>query len=166
MNFLTRFYSPTDFLVMRDQGEDVKIIVDKKFQPGRTVLLDEEPWQTTGVNEAGTGARKNRRLPECPVEVIAYRMNSVRLKVQCSERSILVAGESYYPGWKAYVDGAERKILKANYALRALPIEAGEHEVLFSYEPLSFTIGAYTSAGSLLILGATGIILYVRNKKA
>ncbi|MEK7679351.1 MAG: hypothetical protein AAB356_04080, partial [Deltaproteobacteria bacterium] len=70
------------------------------------------------------------------------------------------------PWVKAYVDGAEKKILKANYALRALPIEAGEHEVLFSYSPLSFTIGAYTSAGSLLILCATGIIFYVRNKRA
>lgn len=166
MNFLPRFYIVTDFRVMRDQGEYVKTLVDKKFQPGKTVLLEEEPWQTGDADKAGKGPGKNRGSPECPVEVIAYMMNSVRLKVKCPERSILVAGESYYPGWKAYVDGAEKRILKADYALRALPIEAGEHEVSFVYSPLSFRIGAYTSAGSLLILGATGIIFYVRNKKA
>lgn len=166
MNFLPRFYAVTDFRVMHDQGEYVKTLVDKKFQPGKTVLLDEEPWQKGDADKAGTGPGKNRVLPECPVEVIAYRMNSVRLKAKCPERSILVASESYYPGWKAYVDRAERKILKANYALRALPLEAGEHEVSFVYSPLSFSIGAYMSAGSLLILGATGMIFYVRNRKA
>ncbi|MBI5237564.1 MAG: YfhO family protein [Deltaproteobacteria bacterium] len=166
MKILPRFYTVMDFRVMRDEGEYVKTLVDKKFQPGLTVLLDEEPWQTTGQGKAATEKNIRGKSSGCPVDVKEYRMNSVRLKVKCPERSLLVASESYYPGWKAYVDGAERRILKANYALRALPIEAGEHEVLFAYSPLSFRVGAYTSAGSLFILTAAGIIFYVRNRDA
>jgi len=60
--------------------------------------------------------------------------------------------EIYYPGWQAYVDGQQARILRANYALRALELEAGSHRVELVYDPLSVKVGCVVSAGALMIV--------------
>jgi hypothetical protein len=47
----------------------------------------------------------------------------------------------------------------ANVAFRAVPVDAGRHEVRFSYRPLSVTAGAVTSAVALLLLLGAALIL-------
>ena len=49
--------------------------------------------------------------------------------------------DSYYPGWHAYVDGKEARILAANYAFWAVEVRAGKHRVEFRYRPRSFYAG-------------------------
>jgi hypothetical protein len=53
------------------------------------------------------------------------------------------------------VDGEEMKIYKANYNFRAIPLKAGEYEVKFIYDPISFKIGALVSLLTLI-----GIVVY------
>lgn len=51
-----------------------------------------------------------------------------------------------------YVDGQQARILRANYALRALELEAGSHRVELVYDPLSVKVGCVVSAGALMIV--------------
>jgi uncharacterized membrane protein YfhO len=64
----------------------------------------------------------------------------------------LVLADTYYPGWRAEVDGAETEILVANHAFRAVALELGKHTVVFEYAPISFQIGAWITLGSSLVL--------------
>ena len=41
----------------------------------------------------------------------------------------------HYPGWHAYTDGKEAKILKANLLYMAIAVPKGNHIILFKYEP-------------------------------
>ncbi len=61
----------------------------------------------------------------------------------------LVLTDTFYPGWKAFIDGAPSPILRANYLMRAVPLAAGPHTVTFVYDPLSFRLGAGLSLGAL-----------------
>lgn len=61
--------------------------------------------------------------------------------------------DTYYPGWKAFVDGTRQKIYRANYAFRAIPLSAGTHNVEFVYDPMSFKLGI-----GVTILGILGCI--------
>ncbi len=57
----------------------------------------------------------------------------------------LVLIDTHYPGWQAVVDGAPTAIERANGAFRAVPLTAGDHEVVFTYRPVSLQLGAAIS---------------------
>jgi uncharacterized membrane protein YfhO len=84
-------------------------------------------------------------------------VNRVVLVTDLDAPGLLVLSEVYYPGWKAYVDGRETKVLRANYVMRAVALPRGKHIVEFRYDPLSFRIGAVITvlsfAGLLVWLG-------------
>jgi uncharacterized membrane protein YfhO len=73
--------------------------------------------------------------------------------------------DSYYPGWKAYVDGKEKPILRANHFFRAVALSKGAHVVEFKYDPLSFTIGAWISVFTTISILAITLFVYVRGEK-
>jgi uncharacterized membrane protein YfhO len=66
--------------------------------------------------------------------------------------------DAYYPGWRVWVDDVETKLLRADYAFRAVAIPSGEHRVRFEFDSLLGGVGALVSAvswGTLVIaLGA------------
>ncbi|MFH1541742.1 MAG: hypothetical protein ABIE84_01465, partial [bacterium] len=72
------------------------------------------------------------------------------------------AADSYYPGWKAYVNGVETKIYEADYGFRAVPVSGPLDKVEFVYDPLSVKVGAGISI--LTWLGCLGglVILWKR----
>jgi uncharacterized membrane protein YfhO len=59
--------------------------------------------------------------------------------------------ETYYPGWRAKVDGREARIFPADYAFRAVFVPAGRHEISFWYQPVSFRTGVYVSISAALV---------------
>jgi len=59
--------------------------------------------------------------------------------------------------------------LRADWTLRAAVLPAGEHEVVMTFRPESYRIGAAVSRVSsllliLLVLGAVGLIVYFEMK--
>ncbi len=103
------------------------------------------------------------------VTIEKYEPNQLVYKVNSSQGGVVVFSEIYYPGWTATVDGKEVELGRVNYVLRALQIEAGEHEVVLSFFPKSIdrteTI-AYIAIILLLLLAALIIFLEYRKRKA
>lgn len=106
---------------------------------GRVIL--ESPG---AVAASGGGAAAGR------AEITRYGNNRVACRVSADAPGFLVLLDSWYPGWKAYVDGRETEVLRANYAFRAVALSAGRHDVEFVFEPMSFRIGAAVSVLTLL----------------
>ncbi len=75
------------------------------------------------------------------LDITAYRANAIHLTASTSVEAYLVLSEVYYPGWRAYVDGRAKPVLRANYAFRAVYLEPGYHEVRLVFEPLSWKVG-------------------------
>jgi hypothetical protein len=70
---------------------------------------------------------------------------------------LLILADQAFPGWTATVDGQAAPLVTADHALRGVYVPAGSHMVRFSYEPLSFRLGALVSGVTLLILGILGV---------
>ena len=88
------------------------------------------------------------------VLVVSDRPTEAVVDVSLETPGFLVLSDSFYPGWKVYVDGQETRLLRADYALRAVQLPAGRHQVRFVYEPLSVKIGLGVSSLALLVLSA------------
>ena len=79
----------------------------------------------------------------------------------------LVLADTYYPGWRVFVDGVEGRIYRADYVLRAVPLATGSHQVEFVYEPMSFKVGATISGITLLlVLGAWGVGMVLKPQRS
>lgn len=81
----------------------------------------------------------------------AENSNIVKIDCNCLQPALLILTDIYYPGWNAYVDGQKTEIQRANFVFRGIKLQAGKHQVVFKYEPNSFTIGASLFAVFALI---------------
>lgn len=77
---------------------------------------------------------------------------------------LLVVQDTYYPGWKAYVNDTVTQIYPVNIRSRGVIVPSGKSTVVFKYLPSTFVVGALISIISHLI--AIGLIsfpfVYVR----
>ena len=85
--------------------------------------------------------------------VIQYSSGSVRISADARCRSMVVLTDTFYPGWKATVDGRDAGIYDAYAVFRGVVVEPGSHVVAFRYRPPSVILGAVlTGIGLLLVL--------------
>lgn len=78
--------------------------------------------------------------------------DAVKIFARVENNGVLVLTDTYYPGWRAFVDGKETKIFPADVAFRAVALRKGEHSVEFLYLPLSFKIGLWSTLMSFAML--------------
>jgi hypothetical protein len=99
------------------------------------------------------------------IKLLDHKPNYLKYESQAAGNGLAVFSEIYYPkGWKAFIDGNETPILRADYVLRALEIPAGKHTIEFKFEPDAYYTGnKITTASSwitlLVFLGSIGLSL-------
>jgi uncharacterized membrane protein YfhO len=117
------------------------------------VLIEEYPKWTN--SPAAPFTKGGGGVSGGEVEILSESNNRLALQVEVAEDNLLVLSDTYYPGWKAFVNGKKTKIYRADYNFRAIPLTAGTHRVEFVYDPISFELGA--GATLLGIMGCIGI---------
>ena len=101
----------------------------------------------------GAGAPPRGRVPgPAPAKFLTDGERGLRLAVSAARPGWLMLHDTWYPGWKADVDGREVPIEHGNLAFRAVRVPAGDHEVTFSYSPVSARAGALVSIGAGLTI--------------
>jgi hypothetical protein len=124
------------------------------------VLLEEEP-NAYPLKNIESRQKSVAQLEK--VKWVSESNNRLSLLVNAEEDSILFLNDTYFIGWKAFVDGERRRILRANYNFRAVPLPAGSHQVEFVYDPLSFKLGAWIT--SLGVAGCLGMGVFRRMRR-
>jgi membrane protein YfhO len=114
-----------------------------EFRPAEEALLEADP-----------GLPRTDAAGQAQVTIVSHEPERVVVRAALSDPGLLVLADSYYPGWEARVDGRERPVLVADYVLRAVALERGDHQVEFVFRPRSFRRGRALSVISLLGLCA------------
>ena len=84
---------------------------------------------------------------------IFNRNDSIRYSSNAASPQFAVFSEIFYDrGWNAYIDNKPAPIIKTNYALRGLSIPAGQHEIVFRFEPKSYKYGNIISLISTILI--------------
>ncbi|MEL6275511.1 MAG: YfhO family protein, partial [Bacteroidota bacterium] len=124
------------------------------LDPSNTAIVHQEFAENiAGLNPDGTGE----------VSLLSYTPNKLEYSFNSSSDQLVVFSEVWYgpnTGWKAYIDGTEAELIRANYILRALRVPAGSQKIEMRFAPQTFVLGKTVSLiSSLAIL--LGILAYM-----
>jgi hypothetical protein len=137
-NTIGRAFWVDSYEVVRDTEAAIVRARSHTFDPRSSVVLDGTP---SFIRQASTASAK--------VEVLEHTPQRVTVRVDAASPGLLVLSDTYYPGWRAEVDGTAAHIFRANGVMRAVAVAPGSHTVRFTYAPRSFKLGAAISLLSL-----------------
>ncbi len=142
-------------VVAAGDEETWAILNAPNFDPARRVVLPHEPGIAL-PGEDTTGSR---------VDITEYTPTRISLQADMVDNGLLVLSDVHYPGWQARVNGQPVPIYRANYLLRAVPVEADQHRVEVYYDPPLFKVGLAITTLTLLASGALLGAVALRDKK-
>jgi hypothetical protein len=147
--------------------EIINMVKNTQFDPAYIAFTEEE---LTGIETPDSSAF---------VRIEKFEDEFIQLDVNASGNNFLFLGDTYmtgetdykilkvYTGWKAFVDGTETKIYRANHGFCGIVVPEGNHKIEFVYRPESFVISKYLSLtfSSITLLGMIiGIGINLRKK--
>jgi len=119
----------------------------KGWDPRKTTILDDDfAANVSGDSYSGSGS----------IELVNYHPDRMTYSFSSTDKQLAVFSEIYYNGWKAYVDGQEVPISRANHVLRAIEVPAGDHDIIFEFESET-----YNKSGAMANIGSVGILLFL-----
>lgn len=111
------------------------------FDPLQTIILE--------------GGRPLTQDPgQASIEILRYDLNEVAFRVTTDRPSYFLLTDTYHPQWQATVDGVAVPIEIANYAFRAVYLEAGTHEVEMRFVSPAWYAGVVLSLLTIVGLAA------------
>ncbi len=108
---------------------------DSNINLRQTAILEQPPTITVSGDKP----------QDASAMVTAFKPETFTISVNTSTNAVLSVAHPDYPGWVATIDGATTSILRAYGALAAVVMPAGNHTIVFRYDPLSYKIGAIIS---------------------
>jgi hypothetical protein len=148
---MARAFMVSNYRLAQSQEEAKSILLSNEFDPKREAILYKRPQHTLSDGQI-----------TADIVIVRYRANEVVIRVKTDRAGLLVLSDTYYPGWKAFVDGEEKEVLQANICQRAVEVAFGEHEVRFVFDSLPVKAGFSISIAALLIAG--GLLVAARRK--
>lgn len=125
--------------VVENYGEALERVLDEHFRPEEVAVLQ------NGPRLDGNGQGK--------IEVGYYGPNDIVLHVETDAAALLILSDTFYPGWKATVDGEPTPIYRTNAVFRGVPVPPGRHRIAMHFRPSSLRVGLGTAAmGGMLCL--------------
>jgi hypothetical protein len=80
------------------------------------------------------------------------------LEATLATPGLVTVADTYYPGWRATIDGEPTPIYPANLAFRAVYAPAGRHTIVFQYEPRAFRYGLLAAAAAAAVCVALVVV--------
>jgi len=155
-SYLPRTFFVPKARVVKDRDKILDILTSRDFDPQKEVILEENPKSEIRNSKF--------KIQNSKFKIIVYQPNKVVIEASCNKAGFLFLSDTYYPGWKAYVDKKPTKVYRANFLFRAIVLPKGNHQVEFVYFPLSFTIGLLGTLITIISILGFLIIQVVSNK--
>ena len=113
--------------VVTNNEAALQLLADPAFDPFKTVLIGNQ------ISSSSTNSSTN--LNAEVVQITNYHPKRIELVAKAEVPSVLLLNDKYDPKWKVFVDGKEKPVLRANYIMRGVQLDSGEHKIEFRFEP-------------------------------
>ncbi len=174
----------TKYLILADEKGNKQVQANEEAY-GNAWFVSDVDWATSpdeeiraldsiSINRAVLNEKFRDYIPEnfwlkdstASIKLEKYEANALEYTSESHIPQLALFSEMYYPhGWKAFVDGKEHEILRANYVLRALIIPEGTHEIVFKFEPEVVQKGAWFSLLGYLVFGVLVVLGWFFRKR-
>jgi hypothetical protein len=135
---------------LEDNAAALGAMTQDTFDPRQTVFLAAALPSGSAVSNAVNTTVTN----------VGFTAHSVEADVNSPGPTLLVIAQSFYPAWRATVDGANAPLRRANVAFQAVAVPAGQHHVRVFYSDSKFRNGLLVSIASLLLCA----VIWIRNR--
>ena len=112
-----------------------------EFYPAQTVLVA-DPLPTPSAGSMTNQSTGN-------VDFAEYAPKRIVLQAKAAGPAVLLLNDRFDPNWKVSVDGNPAKMLRCNYLMRGVYLQAGPHTVEFRFEPPVNSL--YVSLAAVLV---------------
>ena len=143
-----------DTRIVANDAQALAVLNAPNLQLRRTVVLEQSP----SIPVSGD------KPSDATATVTAFKPESFTINVNTTANAVLSVSHPDYPGWIATIDGTTTPILRAYGALAAVVVPAGEHTIVFRYDPLSYKLGATVSLLAWITIVVLGVISRYRRK--
>ena len=151
---LPRIFLASDYKVVGSRDQFEKTFFESNFDPLKTIILEQD------IKEKLSDPNHLTK-----VQLLSYKPNEIKISTSTEGNHLLFLSDTYFPGWKAYVDRSETKVYKANYSFRAILVPAGTHEITYAYKPESFSLGLKITIISIALLIIVPFLIRKRSLK-
>ena len=86
------------------------------------------------------------------VDITSYLANEVHIHARMQHKGMVILSDTFYPGWRADVDGHSAEIHEVYGAARGVVVDAGDHQLTFRFRPASVYAGAALSLLTVLLV--------------
>jgi hypothetical protein len=138
LRVLPRFFFVSQVRRAKDLAEAGPLVRAAEFDPSLTAVV-EAPGETAETVAPGA------------VRVVSYQPTEIRLETESAAAGFLVAADSWYPGWQAFVDGRPVRLYATDAAFRGIRTPAGRHGVEMRFVPVTLYWSAAISGIALLM---------------
>jgi hypothetical protein len=118
----------------------LRALLPPAFEPRQAVYLPVDAQPFVSVSNQTKARIVSRR----------FSAHRVVFEVEAQQPSMVVAAQTYYPCWKAYVDGQPTRLWRANHAFQALQAPSGRHSVQLVYRDMRFLAGVAISGMTMI----------------
>jgi len=147
--FLPRAYTAAN-PVFVNKGSDLNYMMTRDYKPGKDAVFEDNLKEKIG----------NTGFVEGKAEIFSYSAEKVEVDVETEGKTLLILSDTYYPDWKAEIEGVNTEIYRVNHMFRAVIVPPGKHRVIFSYSRSVYI------AGLIITLIFAIIILYMLKKQS
>ncbi len=140
---LPRAYFPKELIVAPNDAESRRAL--DTLDPPRQAVISAPLDSALEQDEGAT------------VTIGSADEQSYRLRYKTAKRSLIRLGIPYYPGWEAAVDGTPCAVMRADHALMAIVVPAGEKQLDLRFRSTHFGTGAALSVCGILLLAGLGL---------
>lgn len=119
---------------------EAKGLADRRHAAGALAALGERIGEETFL--PGPVPALERCAGRDEARIVESTEGRVVVQARLACRGMVILSDTWYPGWRARVDGRRARIHEAYAAVRGVVAEAGEHRIEFVYAPGNVLAGA------------------------
>ncbi|MEJ5369883.1 MAG: hypothetical protein WHT08_16335 [Bryobacteraceae bacterium] len=119
---------------------EAKGLADRRHAAGALAALGERTGEETFL--PGPVPALERCAGRDEARIVESSENRVVVEARLACRGMVILSDTWYPGWRARLDGRRARIHEAYAAVRGVVAEKGVHRIEFVYAPGNVLVGA------------------------